>query len=414
MSTFIRPLPSPPSSAAVQAVTPSDCGISFSWSSTSNTSVTNQSFLVRFPIGIEFPKASGAPRMLKARRREGRIFTHSPSSSVSSRDSSSSFGSILKADFFTPPSTPTEISEQTVQLASSETKIMPPVTPTPKKTRSKPANIIIPHTTPTAVVSSPIPSTVVTPITAAPSTVTASTPREVLGTSPLQTPLSPLSPNRRINTPNARIRKIAKLQRTLGENVPLELVFPTSKPDSTSLPSILPFRPAPKPTKRAKLLTGESVIQRVLPKRSRSPPCPPKSPEWPLTPTPDCTLNVDVHNRTAVGLHYALGLNSLPTRTAPAPAPLHAALVVPKSPPPFSNTFKVDDVSWERARQDAMEATRSTGRKAKRVLGGVRKAEAVEANGRGTWRKKENTWSGEWNVEDMEELQVRLRRLRRI
>jgi hypothetical protein len=118
-------------------------------------------------------------------------------------------------------------------------------------------------------------------------------------------------------------------------------------------------------------------------------------------------MNVEAHTKTAVGLHYALGMNSFPTR---AVALVRAIPTVPTSPPPFSNVFTLDDVSWEGARLAVM-GPRAT-KKAKRVLGGVHKVPA-EANGRGTWRKKENTWSGEWNVEDMEELQVQLRRLRR-
>ncbi|KAF7361259.1 hypothetical protein MSAN_01158100 [Mycena sanguinolenta] len=412
----MRPLPSPPTSAASQSVKSIDSAsfISLDYS----TPLTAQSFVIRLPIGVELPKASsGAPRLLKARRREGRIFTHSPSSSVSSLDSSSSFGSILKAEFWIPPESVVSIP------AHDETIIMPPTTPTtPKtKTKSKPANILIPRNAPIATVvspTSPVKPPLVSPrVNQAPVAFPAMLPsEEVLCTSPLQSPLSPilplspLSPNRRIHTPNARIRKMAKLTRTLGENIPIELVFPGAATTSApSVPSNASPAPVPKPTKRAKMTSSDSVAKRAIPPKPRAPLRPVVSPEWPLTPTPDCTVDTEAHARTAVGLHYALGLNSLPTRNA---VPAHAALTVPKSPPPFSNVFTVDDVSWEQARRAVM-GPRTSGKKAKRVVGGVHKAPA-DVTGRGTWRKKENTWSGEWNVEDMEELQVRLRRLRRL
>ncbi|KAJ7916533.1 hypothetical protein B0H13DRAFT_1997591 [Mycena leptocephala] len=100
----------------------------------------------------------------------------------------------------------------------------------------------------------------------------------------------------------------------------------------------------------------------------------------------------------------------LPLRSPPRPIRPRHNPHRPDIPAAVSNVFTLDDVSWERARLAVM-GPRAT-KKAKRVLGGVHKAPA-EVNGRGTWRKKENTWSGEWNVEDMEELQVQLRRLRR-
>ncbi|KAF8170669.1 hypothetical protein K438DRAFT_1940944 [Mycena galopus ATCC 62051] len=417
----MRPLPSPPS-AALQSIKSNDSA-SFVSQNTSaySTPLTAQSFVIRLPIGVEFPKSSSAPRLLKARRREGRIF-HSPSSSVTSFDSASSLGSIVKAEFWMPP----EIVTVVPIASEKETTIIPPTTPTtPKtKTKSKPANIMIPRNSLIATVA-----TIVSPTSPAKSPVPFSAPalvafpatlpleEEVLCASPLSPflPLSPLSPNRRIQSPNARIRKIAKLTRTLGENIPIELVFPGTAPTpGSSVPSSASPAPAPKPSKRAKLIPKDTAAQRVSPLGPRARLRPVASPEWPLTPTPDCTLNVEAHTRTAVGLHYALGLNanSLPTRSA---APAHAAVTTPttlRSPPPFTSVFNVDDVSWERARLAVM-APRTMGKKekAKRVLGGVRK---VEASGCGAWRKKENTWSGEWNVEDMEELQVRLRRLRRL
>ncbi|KAJ6589118.1 hypothetical protein B0H19DRAFT_231188 [Mycena capillaripes] len=322
----MRPLPSPPTSAPLQVIKSNDSSASFMWptdSSAYSTPSTAQSFVVRLPIGVEFPKiGSGAPRLLKARRREGRIFTHSPSSSMSSFESFSSC-SIVTAEFWMPPQDVTTIS---VTAASNEddTKITPttPTTPTPKtKPKSKPANIFIPHNPPTTTVvspTSPIKSPLPTPLpTPIPS-------QNRLETVP-GTPLCPLSPNRRIQSPNARIRKLAKLTRTLGENVPIELVFPSGA--TSSAPSDGTPASALRPTKRAKMRSGDSPVPRVSPSGPLPTTCPrsrPSAPkEWPLTPTPDCTFDVDAHSKTAVGLHYALVMNSFPNRAvATVRAPL--------------------------------------------------------------------------------------------
>ncbi|KAJ7119449.1 hypothetical protein C8R44DRAFT_877880 [Mycena epipterygia] len=409
----MRPLPSPPVSALL-SVKSSD---SSSWwpqdSSTYTPPSTAQSFAVRLPIGVNFPTnaVGGAPRPLKARRREGRIFTHSASSSMSSFDSASTAScSIKSAEFWMPPDTivtiPMQAAYLTVTPSEEETKVMPHTPPTPKtKPKSKPAHIIIPRNTASTTVVSPtspkppLLSTAVPFPTNAPEAVTIPcTPRTPLS------PFSPFTPNRHIQSPNARIRKLAKLTRTLGENVPVELVFPSGT--SPSAPTNVAPASQPKATKRGKALLAGMLPQRVSPSGPRltARPRPSAVPEWPLTPTPDCTINTEAHTQTAVGLHYALGMNSFPTRAVTVSP---AAPALPSSPPPFSNVFTLDDVQWERARQAVM-GTRA--KKARHVVGGVRKP--AEANGRGTWRKKENTWSGEWNVEDMEVLLIQLRRLK--
>ncbi|KAJ7471789.1 hypothetical protein FB451DRAFT_1399102 [Mycena latifolia] len=407
----VRPLPSPPTSALLQTAKSID-SYSSVWledTSTYSTPATAQSFTIQLPLALESHSTTGgARRPSKARRREGRIFTHSASSSMSSIDSVTAC-SIISAEFWMPPETIISIPMQAAFLSimppEDETKIMPATPPTPKtKPKSKPANIIIPRNTPSATIvsptSTPLLSIPVSFPTAASEAMTC-TPR-----SPLS-PFLPPTPHRGLPSPNARIRKIAKLKRTLGENIPLELVFPSGK--TTTAPTAAAPAPAPTPpqrvAKRAKTLPDFAPVKRVSPSGPVARLRPSAPQEWPLTPTPDCTIDPEAHTKTAVGLHYALGMNSfLPTRAVdlvrPAPG-------VPTSPPPFSNVFTMDDVSWERARQTAMAKTRT---KAKRIVGGVRKA--VD-NGRGTWRKKENTWSGEWNVEDMEVLQVQLRRLKR-
>ncbi|KAJ7629366.1 hypothetical protein DFH06DRAFT_1141002 [Mycena polygramma] len=400
----MRPLPSPPTSSSQSSDSESD-------SSEYSTPLTAQSFVVRLPIGVEFPKASiGAPRLLKARRREGRIFAHSPSSSISSLDSITGC-SIISAQFWIPPTIPAmQTAHLTAIPSEDDTKITPAMTPTtPKmKPKSKPANIVIPRNTPSATVVSPTSPTKSPLPTPTPVLFPTSSPGAVSRTplcpfSPLS-PLSPLSPNRRIPSPNTRIRKLAKLTRTLGENIPIELVFPSET--ASSSPSTGAPIPAPKPAKKTKKRFVTPVAHRPSPLGPRATIRRAAS-HYPLTPTPDCTFNIETHAKTAVGLHYALVMESFPNN---AVATVRAPPVIPTSPPPFSNTFTVDDVSWECARQAALGATKKPKRVRALALGGVRKA--VD-NGKGTWRKKESTWSGEWNVEDMEELQVQLRRLRR-
>ncbi|KAJ7730907.1 hypothetical protein DFH07DRAFT_1065915 [Mycena maculata] len=386
----MRPLPSPPTSAT---------------SSLMSLPSVVQSFTMQLPIGV----AVGGPRPPKARRREGRIFTHSASSSMSSFDSASGC-SIISAEFWMPPQDVITIPMQAAFLTVTPSKDEAPVT-TKTKPKFKPANIIIPRTTPIATVVSPTSPSKPPP---APVSFPATAPEPVaIPRTPLS-PLSPLSPNRRIQSPNARIRKLAKLTRTLGENVPVELVFPSGNGDTApvavSVSSTAPPLSLPKVPKRAQTLPLLDMLRAPTPQLTTiRPRSPTPAPEWPLTPTPDCTVDATAHSKTAVGLHYALGMHALPTH-ARAVSPIHASPVLPASPPPFTNTFTVDDVAWGRARQ-AVVGTRAK-KPVRRALGGVRKPVADRDNGRGTWRKKENTWSGEWNVEDMEELQVKLRRLR--
>nr|GAT53403.1 predicted protein [Mycena chlorophos] len=173
-----------------------------------------------------------------------------------------------------------------------------------------------------------------------------------------------------VNSPNARVRKLAKLTRTLGENVPVELVFPSTAPYLLTSPTS-PVRFAPSPA------------------QDYEPPTPTPVRQSPGT--------------TAVGLHYALGMHTAKRAAAfrqPVPTPAAAT-----SPPLFTHAFTMDAQSWDRAREAALAPPApKTPAKKSRMRGILPKLDT----GRGTWRKKENTWSGEWNIEDMHELQHRL------
>ncbi|KAJ7074473.1 hypothetical protein C8F01DRAFT_1100585 [Mycena amicta] len=311
----MRPLPSPPAVKFPDTLWPQE--------RPSQTTVTN-TYVLRLPRGRASPTAVCAgPRPLRPRRREN---THSPASSTCS---------IASADFWAP------LSDDTPPTSDDESPVPVIATPIPKK-RTKPANIIIP---------SPQPSS-------RPASFAMS-------------PVSPLSPTTRINSPNARVRKLAKLTRTLGENVPVELVFPSS-----AAPYLLTSPTSPLQFSR-------------LASHGYEPPTPTPARRSPGT--------------TAVGLHYALGMHTSQPAPLAKPAPLPTATT---SPPPFTHVFTMDSSSWDSARAAALTPMKSKAKSRMRAI--LPKIDT----GRGTWRKKENTWSGEWNVEDMQELQVRLRRLR--
>ncbi|KAF8193926.1 hypothetical protein K438DRAFT_1761499 [Mycena galopus ATCC 62051] len=137
-------------------------------------------------------------------------------------------------------------------------------------------------------------------------------------------------------------------------------------PATSCLP---PRRSPPNGTRRTrapvKLVPEDTAAQHVLPLGPRTRLSPVASPEWLLAPTPDSPRS---HADDAACSTWT--------------------------------------TSWERARL-ALTAPRTVGKRG-RMLSGMRK---VGANGCGAWRKEENMcqWSGECNVEDMEELQVWLR-----
>ncbi|KAF7290531.1 hypothetical protein MIND_01293000 [Mycena indigotica] len=306
----MRPLPSPPAMKFPDTIWPQE--------RLPQTTVTN-TYVLRLPIGRKPPTTSCVgPRPPRAR---------SPASSTCS---------ITSADFWAPL---TDSEPDTPPTSDDEAFDAPPpvAAPNPRKKRTKPANIVIPKT-----------------ITQLPATSALS-------------PLSPLSPALNNNSPNARVRKLAKLTRTLGENVPVELVFPSSTASGSHL-----------------MTSPTSPIHFARASRE------------PSTPTPARRSP----GTTAVGLHYALGLH--------APKPAKQPLTTTASPPPFTNVFTMDSQSWDRARTAVLNPPKTKNKSKFRIQAMLPKVD----NGRGTWRKKENTWSGEWNVEDMQELQLRLRRLR--
>ncbi|KAF8135359.1 hypothetical protein K438DRAFT_2031237 [Mycena galopus ATCC 62051] len=129
-----------------------------------------------------------------------------------------------------------------------------------------------------------------------------------------------------------------------------------------------PESPPPQRTRApVKLVPEDTAAQHVLPLGPRTRLSPVASPEWLLAPTPDSPRS---HADDAACSTWT--------------------------------------TSWERARL-ALTAPRTVGKKG-RMLSGMRK---VGANGCGAWRKEENMcqWSGECNVEDMEELQLDLDRV---
>ncbi|KAF9456238.1 hypothetical protein BDZ94DRAFT_420697 [Collybia nuda] len=195
------------------------------------------------PMFLEIPTTTTptsvpiTPRT-KAYRREGRVFGHSPSSSISSE-------SDFETSFLTVDTKGTSL-ETTLPAMSVTLSIESP----PKKKSSKPAS------------KKPLAQPLLLRLRSVPTA-----PARPAHEKPIQPqPLSPLSPTFSQNStshdgsnPNkerdARRKKMAKLTRTLGENIPPELVFPTPPSSTrTSLETspISPLRPRSKTVSKPK------------------------------------------------------------------------------------------------------------------------------------------------------------------
>lgn len=264
-----------------------------------------------FTVGAKTPTSSYGAQLglnLKTHHHEGHTVTyHYPSSSRSSSDSVG----VTHAEFWSPP---TYSSPITISL------------PIPKHSRKdrgdgkpKPKRPVL------GVSCKPLPD---------PSHVwfdlpsTASAPPPTLVSS-------------HVLSPDARIRKMAKLTRTLGENVPPELVFP--------------------PPTRAN--NHSMRASRSRPNRRRS-------------------VNVDATVAVAGFNTVPFPTNTSVRRTA---QPESTAVIVPQSPPPFTNTFPLSSRPSRSGDTDR----------------------EIE-----TWRRKEREWSGEWNLQDYEHVVSGLRGLK--
>ncbi|RDB27194.1 hypothetical protein Hypma_004417 [Hypsizygus marmoreus] len=220
-------------------------------------------------------------RSSKAHHREARVFSHSPSSSTSSLTSSSSL-----------------ISEGSYVVIHNPLKPSPsPVKPVARP-RKVPQALELSRPVLRRLRSVPVSNT---------------DGRHPAHVSSAIAPLSPLSPTFSINLEKAqsvgldsRRKKMAKLKRTLGENVPAELVFPPShkssdtttekalkprqrKPVPFSSPSALTSQPLPHPVESAPPISRpkrkSSRSRARIPKPLQSPP-PPTSPSELIIPPP--------------------------------------------------------------------------------------------------------------------------------
>lgn len=166
----------------------------------------------------------GSAISTKALRREGRIFTHSASSSVSSF---SSYDSISSSDFYSSESDSSRSPSPAHPLPFESSASLALFTPIPHKksnTKSKSklrSNVPLPRPLLLRLQAVPLPHSTVPATPLSPTILNSPT------ASP--TPTATTFNAGDLDTQCARRRKLAKLTRTLGENVPPELVFPPGR-----------------------------------------------------------------------------------------------------------------------------------------------------------------------------------------
>lgn len=323
----------------------------------------------------------------KARRRRGRVFHRSPSSSISSLESlatadffaadspASSRASSPEADYKPRPNPrarpPIPLFEYPIhtgpQTASTHSLTVVPAATTKTKTKTK---------QPTPSAKQPLSRPLLLrlrSVPVAPSDTRAAATLAVAAAARSHRdslPPSPLSPAFPDSTPppDPRRKKMAKLARTLGENVPPELVFPGHAPHALPLPTPPPEEkkrrsghgrsmsagyPAPPsagPADRPTHATSASVSAPAAPTAATSPrPRPPR-----------------LHIETRTSTHHS-----------------H-----PNEPPPRS------------ARPFSVRGA------------GLRAPEIAPLQSESWGKRKEREWSGEWNVRDMGDVVRGLRELR--
>ncbi|KAF7313233.1 hypothetical protein MKEN_01010000 [Mycena kentingensis (nom. inval.)] len=296
------------------------------WPQERQTTLTNtNTYVLRLPIGrVSPPVTCTGPRSPKSRR------VASPASSTSSVISASFWEPLTDSEPDTPPTSDDESSD-TPALA-----LAAPI-PFPRRTRTKPANIVIPSSQATTT-SRPVSSAL--------------------------SPAFPLSPTIHRNSPDARIRKLAKLTRTLGENVPVELVFPSSANDTDAPAAYL----LTSPTSPVRFSSDDRLDYE------------------PPTPTPIRRSP----GTTAVGLHHALGNGMQANRGVSKATPVVA------SPPPFTNVFTMDASSWDRARAAALAPVGEKKRSSRVSAGSSRNL--ITGLGRGARKRIPGAASGMWRT----------------
>lgn len=224
-----------------------------------------------FLVEVTSPTASSnsvpiTPRT-KAYRREGRFFGHSPSSSISSdSDWDDSFlamdarGTSLETSL-PPLSVSLSIESPTKTKSSKSASKKPLAQPLLLRLRSVP--IAPARSTTQKKAIRPLPPTPLSPAFSYNST-------SIEGDSPDK-------------ERDARRKKMAKLTRTLGENIPPELVFPT--PPSSSRSSLEDTSPSAPPKPRSKSISKPKAKVRALPPPPASAPTPTTAPSAQLRPT---------------------------------------------------------------------------------------------------------------------------------
>jgi hypothetical protein len=224
------------------------------------------------------------------------------------------------------------------------------------------------------------------------------------------TPFSPASPAFTNTHPSpmpaaAARRKMAKLTRTLGEPVPVELVFSALRPavPAVARPARSPRAQAPRPWTRNK-------------SASRSPSRPPAPAAAPMI-----SVTVSVSHDVALAHPPVLA----PSRRFGSPAPGRRSEETPRSPPPFADAGRRRSRSFALAASSSLWGSPSTSPPLQPPHASFldlsevaarrpppRRVDSAEAAAQLCVRESRG-WVGEWNREDMDTVRRDLRALPR-
>ncbi|RPD53693.1 hypothetical protein L226DRAFT_455542 [Lentinus tigrinus ALCF2SS1-7] len=221
-------------------------------------------------------------------------------------------------------------------------------------------------------------------LTASTSTPTPSYPYLPLTPTTPHTPGTPTTPT----VTETRRKRLAKLKRTLGENVPPELIMPfrSARTPSSQRPSPVDPPPAPQTLSPPALSALHPALHPYShhQEHARSRPPPVKAQRTVPFVRP---AKEQQQRRRSVSVDFKHGVMS-PALFAPAPAPKEGALGHSRSPSAFRMTSP---------RRAARERERE-------------REQSVEER---VWVTNNNgTWTGEWNRKDIREVQQQLRNLK--
>ena len=185
---------------------------------------------------------------------------------------------------------------------------------------------------------------------------------------------------------DAKRRKLAKLQRFLGENIPPELVFPSSTTTTTPITS---STTSPLQRSTSVLESSTSSRGKVLHKPSRS--ISTSKTPTPLSATAPTTPQSTTREPRTTDVEQQQPTTPRPQSMTTVPSPTMATMATT----PSTRGASLDGVSPNLPFQNIMDPKQGT----------------TPADQR-RYRKEGKGWSGEWNVKDMEQVANALRGLK--